>query len=182
MRPKSPVFLFMVLLSFSALSDVSPVCLKAFEKSRIDPKSRNCFQECAIHNWRAYLCNDECYELCSPPVKIWLYFGNGMFNTREDAQASLNILRRKLYPFLLDKYPHTTRFLVPPIQTRIAYNHDEFVSDQLLQVLEQWSQERVSNFFRYLSGLEAMPEELKTIVKKRRQRPIVMEPSATIVI
>ncbi len=148
-----------ILFSAGALGQVARECQEWFKTTGIDAKSRACFRSCFTSNTHIFNdCWRECDDLCTPELKIWLYFGNGMFNTIEDARESLEILNEKLYPFLKSKYPSTLRFLVPQGLTELAYNTNLGAIIQFLEAMGQKADGSFVNFFYWLSGLKIAPE------------------------
>ncbi len=148
-----------ILFSAGALGQVARECHEWFKATRIDAKSRDCFRSCFTSNTHIFNdCWRECDDLCTPELKIWLYFGNGMFNTIEDARKSLEVLNEKLYPFLKSKYPSTLRFLVPQGLTELAYNTNLGAIVQFLEAMGQKADGDFSDFFYWLSGLKVAPE------------------------
>ena len=77
------------------------------------------------------------------------YFGNGMFNSARQAEAS----RLALENFMRDRELFDGK---EPIG--LAYNFSEAVAEQLLQVTTQKDEESGRSFFRWISNLSSAPE------------------------
>jgi hypothetical protein len=146
-------------------------CRKWFRDKAIDYKSRSCFEQCFLaQNIMEGTCHFDCDVLCEPDTKIWLYFGNGMFNSVNDAQFSLDSLKAQLYPFLEKKYPEARRFLAGPTTARIAYNTNEPVLEQLLQVIDHKMGHHYDKLFLYLSGGSMAPDWFYGAVREVSKR------------
>jgi len=93
------------------------------------------------------LCN-YAYGICQKH-NADLYFANGMFNSEEAARESLNYLRKKLqkdYPQMnYDNY-------------NVAYNTNEFVLLQLLQVYRHKFEEGTIDFWNWLGNFSNFKE------------------------
>lgn len=158
-------FLFIITFAFHFwavlyAAPVFPECEKWFKQSKIDRHGRECFQKCFVApiGLTDGACPQQCADICQPDTKIWLYFGNGMWTTFENAQKSLNEFDRRLYPFLKSKYPTTLRFLVPEKAAAVAYNTKLFAPLQLLEAMGQMGYRQYTDFFYWLSSLKPAPE------------------------
>ena len=88
--------------------------------------------------------------------KLAVYFSNGMFNDRQDAENSLKNLK-KLPIMKSGKY--TLNF-------GISYNQNEPWHYQILEVFRQRQLEQWSLFYRWLSGLEIAPNWFQQAMKE----------------
>ena len=82
----------------------------------------------------------------APPA---LYFGNGMFNSADQADISRSALER----FLQERH-----LIESEEEVGLAYNFSESVAEQLLQVTTQKDEESGRSFFRWISSLSSAPE------------------------
>ncbi len=96
-------------------------------------------------------------QLCQPAV---VFFGNGVWNDAEDANESSDLLEDELEI-------HTSGTnLEGTIKYKISYNPSEGALEDLLETFEQIIQTNYSNFWRYLAGLELMPDFLQDKLKE----------------
>lgn len=80
---------------------------------------------------------------------IQLYFANGMFNTKKDAQKSLDKIKRDIG----EKYKDEE------VDYHLAFNQNEMAHIQILQVIEQKFMDTASLFWGMWSGLATPSEE-----------------------
>lgn len=85
---------------------------------------------------------------CVTPVPA-PYFGNGMFNSREQAESN----RLELQNFM-----STQQLIDSDARVELAYNFSEAAAEQLLQVAMQKDEESGGSFFRWVSNLSSAPE------------------------
>lgn len=88
---------------------------------------------------------------------ISVYFGNGMFNSREDAHQSRLALQRSLI---------VSELVFEREGVHTAYNLIESALEELLQVAAQKNEEYGRMFWRYLSDLSIAPEEFRQIARE----------------
>lgn len=146
--------IFLISTKLSAAS-----CEDWFKKSQIDPNTKTCFSQCIVllTGMDTFGCPMECSKFCKFAKHVWIYFGNGMFNTRRSATDSAQALSAKFLPYL-DQYPDL-RPMVGDLKTiNIAYNLDEALFLQLLQVFEQKVGADTGNFWRWVSSFALAPE------------------------
>jgi hypothetical protein len=92
---------------------------------------------------------------CRNPM-VSVYFGNGMFNSRNDAEKSARALQEML----------TTHSILPKTQSvKIAYNLNEPALEELLQVADQKESEAGRSYWRWLSQLSLAPEWFHSLAK-----------------
>jgi hypothetical protein len=82
--------------------------------------------------------------LCQKNLKV-LYFANGMFNSRREAKASLNELR-KAYELKSNKENFN--------EYQVAYNTDEPALLQLFEVYRQKSEEYGLGFWKWIKSFK----------------------------
>src|SRR5690606_31530142 len=85
-----------------------------------------------------------------------LFFGNGMFNSKESAHKSLEALRKKL--------SETENW--KKHRSLVAYNYDEAAVYQLLEVLEQKQGDFDKRFWRWLTNWLDAPEWFQDLIKQ----------------
>jgi hypothetical protein len=92
---------------------------------------------------------------CKTP-SLAAYFGNGMFNSDEQAESS----RAKLETFI-----SANNLLNNGDTVGLAYNFNEAAAEQLLQVATQKDNEAGRSFFRWISNLSSAPEFFKKMAQ-----------------
>jgi hypothetical protein len=90
---------------------------------------------------------------CQSP-EIAFYFGNGMFNSQDQAGESKRALQQVL---------NKNGLLRSGQEVRLAYNLNESPLVELLQVAAQKSEEYGRNFFRWLSDLSLASDEFRLL-------------------
>jgi len=83
---------------------------------------------------------------------VYVYFGNGVWNDEEAADDSRRLLERRLE----SKVSGTS--LDGIITYGTSYNATEGVLEDLLETFEQNAQTDYSQFWRFLAGLDQMPD------------------------
>lgn len=147
------LFLVIVRIAFGASCD------EWFRSSHIPPESDSCFLRCTTlrTGMDTFGCPAKCTKFCKSSTKAWIFFGNGMFNTREDAQQAAKQFQR-LLSGQLSKYPDLAAVVGNLDSLEIAYNADENVFLKLLQVATQKGKSIEGEFFRWLANLSASPD------------------------
>jgi hypothetical protein len=101
--------------------------------------------------------------------EVSIYFGNGMFNSRDDAHKSKFALQREL-----------RQSGISQTEVQIAYNLNEPALEELLQVASQKDEEYGRMFWRYLSNLSLAPEAFRQLARdisrKFDQNRYVLDP------
>jgi hypothetical protein len=94
-------------------------------------------------------------ESCrKPPISV--FFGNGMFNSRFNANKSKRALRKRLLQEGL---------IASSQPLKIAYNLNEPALEELLQVADQKESEAGRSYWRWLSQLSLAPEWFRSLAK-----------------
>ena len=91
---------------------------------------------------------------------VYVYFGNGVWNDEEAADDSRRLLERRLE----SKVSGTS--LDGIITYGTSYNATEGVLEDLLETFEQNAQTDYSQFWRFLAGLDQMPDFLQDKLKE----------------
>jgi len=92
-------------------------------------------------------------SLCAQKVKV--FFGNGVWNSIDDTQGSGRLLARKFDMKILGSD------LEGEISYDIAHNPSDGVLLDLLETFQQNYTEDVSKFWRFMSGLDPLPDFLQ---------------------
>jgi hypothetical protein len=87
-------------------------------------------------------------------------FGNGVFNLESEALSSLRLLEREL------EAKATGTDLDGVIEYKLSYNPSDGLLLDLLEAFEQTVQTDWTSFWRYLAGLDPMPDFLQDILKE----------------
>jgi hypothetical protein len=90
---------------------------------------------------------------CSDP-EVTIYFGNGMFNSKRDANESRRALQNRIWESGLSKS-----------EVHFSYNLNEPAIEELLQVASQKDEENGRMFWRYLSNLSLAPEAFRQLAR-----------------
>lgn len=99
----------------------------------------------------------KCAEFCKYSTRVWIYFGNGVLNTKRDAERSAKELRDRAGPFL-NRYPDLLPLVANLDDIGIACNIDGNAAEQLAQAYEQKFNTEFQNFWRWLSNLSEAPD------------------------
>lgn len=91
---------------------------------------------------------------------VYVYFGNGVWNDEGAADASRRLLQRRLE----SKVSGTS--LDGIITYGTSYNASEGTIEDLLETFEQNAQTNYSQFWRFLAGLDPMPDFLQDKLKE----------------
>lgn len=112
-----------------------------------------------------YRCPEECFSFCKFRKRAWLFFGNGIFNTKRQAEYSADILRSRV-AFSIGKYPDLAGVLANKEHIDVAYNIDGNAIDQIIQTYEQKFNSEFQNFWRWLGDFSIAPVEFRNQVTK----------------
>ncbi len=104
-----------------------------------------------------FSCALACSHFCNYSTRVWIYFGNGVFNTRRDAQKGAEELRVRLTDFI-DRYPDLRPLIAGLEKARVAYNVDGDKFLQLIQAFEQKFNTEFQDFWRWLGNFSVAPE------------------------
>ena len=134
-------------------------CEEWFKKSHIQSDSRSCLLRCTTlqTGMDTFGCPANCPHFCKSSTRAWIFFGNGMFNTHEDAEQATMQLRRPLSAYFA-KYPDLAAVVGNLNSIGLAYNADESAFLKLLQVVTQKGRSLEGEFFRWLANLKASPD------------------------
>lgn len=99
----------------------------------------------------------QCEEQTTPELAV--VFGNGMFNTREEAYQSAVSLWWNARPLLWDHVSDPDA-----VQYGLVYNESEGLLEQVWEVAEQRGEAEHADFWRYIAGLKAVPGWLEEAI------------------
>lgn len=141
-------------------------CVDWFKESKAVVGTKECFSQCSTHGagMGTWMCPPRCQEFCARKQKVHYFYGNGMFNTIQDARIAATILSGRLKKELA-KHPDLAAFTAP-LQVHVSYNSNETAFMQLIQVAYQKASMEESDFFRWLSDLNSAPQWFREAARK----------------
>lgn len=154
-----------ILFSLCASGDS---CIEWFKKSKLDPQSKSCLTDCAsrLTGMDTFGCELECHNFCRSTKHVWIYFGNGMFNAYDDASQSAIELNTRLNSLVSSRYPDLSELIANTSVAHVAYNNDENIFLQLLEVYIQKMGGDATFFFRFLSDISNAPAWFREAIGK----------------
>jgi len=98
---------------------------------------------------------------CDKKAKIKTIFVNGMFNSRQEAEKSARLLCASVKAKELD-----TEIIKCD---DVAYNENETILMQLLEVAKQKQEDFANHFWSYLGNIDSAPKEFKNTVLENKK-------------
>lgn len=161
-----------IILLYSSVSSIGALgdsCQQWFEESGIDASSKDCLIRCASLrvSLDTFSCHSDCRDFCIATTKVWAYFGNGVFNTPEDAKHSAKVFGKQLKAYLSSKHPDLISLLANPGPMEVAYNFNEPWAMQILQAVVQKGRSEERFFFKRLAELSDAPAWFRELVRQK---------------
>jgi len=163
-RASSVIFLGACLMAQGS----TETCEQWFRDSGIEEEAKTCSLDCASAavDMATFTCPSQCQEFCSYRRKVWIFFGNGVFNTLQTARASARALQDQLRKSV-ERYPDLPPLIGNLNEIRIAYNVDGESFEQAAQCVEQKYRAQFKAFWEWLSDLKLAPDAFRKFFAER---------------